>query len=155
MSQTSTILVVCGVVLVILMLAFFGLFMLGATATLETGSSEPIATHPPVDGSTGVVHYTDKFGPDIALWSLHIISPRYTAIVEFVPQEGCDVQQGVELVRDGPCATAPAEGKVLGAGIWGPDGVRRVVVEVSIDQRCFDVLRANDVWPSTHAACTE
>ena len=110
---------------------------------------------PPVDGSTGVVYHTDNFGPDLALWSLQIISPRYTAVVEFVPQEGCDVQQGDKLVRSGPCANAPAEGDVLGAGTWGPGGVRLVAVEVSIDKQCFQVLRVNDVWPSPQAACID
>jgi hypothetical protein len=156
MNQTATILLVLGgvVVVILALVAVLGLFIAGATTSFES-SSEPVTVQPPADGSTGVVFHTDKFGPDVALWSWQIVSPRYYAIVEFVPQEGCEVVQGVELVRDGLCANAPAEGKVLGAGTWGPDGSRFVAVDVSIDKRCFDVLRVNDIWPSAHAACIE
>jgi hypothetical protein len=152
MNQTSTILVVCGVAVVVLTLvAVFGLLMAGTSGSF---SSEPIRMRqPPDDGSTGVVYDIHKEGPDVALWSWQIISPRYTAVVGFIAPEGCDVHQGEKLVRSGPCADVPAEGDVRTGSARIPNGLRFLVVTVSIDKRCFELLRVNDVWPSAHAAC--
>jgi hypothetical protein len=108
-------------------------------------------------GSTGVVYITHKTGPDLALWSLQIISPRYRAAVAFVPPAACDLLDsawGVRVPNDA-CANAPASGERTGGGTRRSDGVRFVIVSVSIDKQCFNVLRVNDVWPSTHAACSD
>jgi hypothetical protein len=155
MNQTSTILVVCGVALLVLVVVMFGLLAVGAGGSFESYSSEPIRMRqPPDDGSTGVVYDTHKEGPDVALWSWQIVSPRYTAVVGFVAPEGCDVQLGDKFVRSGPCASAPAEGEVRTGGVTKmPNGLGFVVLSVSIDKQCFEVLRVNDIWPSTHAAC--
>jgi hypothetical protein len=163
MNQTSTILVVCGVALVVLTLVvLFGFLAVSTGGSLEDEGTSPQEAfiprnEPPVDGSTGVVYIVDKTGPDWTLWSLQILSPRYRAAVAFVPPAGCNAPSaGVgRLLPEDACAGVPARGEITGGGTRRADGVKYVIVTVSIDQRCFEVLRVNDIWPSAHAACIE
>jgi hypothetical protein len=112
MNQTSTVLVVCGVVaLVVLTLAaLFGFLAVGTSGSF---SSEPIRMRqPPDDGSTGVVYDIHKEGPDVVLWSWQIISPRYTAVVGFIAPEGCDSTKAISSFVADPAWTYPQRARL-------------------------------------------
>lgn len=157
MNRTASTLVISVAILglVVVLLAGAGL-RIGGTSGGDSGAvvSEGPRLDPPPDGSHGLVYGTHKAESGLGLFGWQIISPRYVAQVGFVPPPGCEAPTTGELVPDGPCARVPAWGEVSGGGTTA-DGHDLVIVSVTVSERCHEVLRAGDRWPSADPACAD
>jgi hypothetical protein len=93
----------------------------------------------------------------LKLLGIQFRAPKYAALVSMIAPEECIVNSGNgdgEVLDRGVCASLPASGAISGGGITR-DGHSLTIVEVSIEERCYQALSIGSAWPSETAECGE
>jgi hypothetical protein len=151
--RTILAIVAGATVLVIVALAF----LRGAT---ETTVLPPVDLPPPGVGPTGTpvaVVVSTHEDQETSWFGLRRGPTHYLASVQFYAPQDC-----LPLLSEGDpwpgvaseCSTdVPISGVVTGSGS-APTGETIVLVDVELQEGCFDALVPGDTWPPTRPECT-